>query len=126
MSPFKLTKVKEYLTKNLSKGFITPSQALYSSPVLFALKVNGDLRFYINYRKLNALTKRNRYPLPLIDEVIGKIRGCSHLTRLDIISAFNKIRIDPDSEDYTTFTTALGQYKYRVLPFGLTNSPSTF
>ncbi len=59
MSLFKLTKVKEYLTKNLSKGFITPSQALYSSPVLFALKVNGDLRFYINYRKLNALTKWN-------------------------------------------------------------------
>ncbi len=108
MSPFKLTRVKEYLTENLSKGFITPSKAPYSSPVLFALKANGDLRFYINYRKLNALTKRNRYPLPLIDEVIGKIRGCSHLTRLDIISAFNKIRMDPDSKDYTTFTTALG------------------
>jgi len=108
ISPFKFTKVKEYLTKNLSKGFITPSKAPYSSPVLFALKSNRDLRFYIDYRKLNALTKRNRYPLPLIDEVIDKIRGYSHLTRLDIISTFNKIRIDPDSKDYTTFTTALG------------------
>ena len=126
MSSFKLAKVKEYLTENLSKGFITPSKAAYSSPVLFALKANGDLRFCVDYRKLNALTKRNRYPLPLTDEVIGKLRGCKHLTRLDIIAAFNKIRMHPDSEDLTTFTTALGQYKYRVLPFGLTNGPSTF
>lgn len=120
MSQDKLTKVKEYLSENLSKGFITPSKAAYSSPVLFALKANGDLRFCVDYRKLNALTKRNRYPLPLIDEVIGKLRGCKHLTRLDIIAAFNKIR------DLTTFTTGIGQYKYRVLPFGLTNGPSTF
>ena len=126
MSPFKLQKVKEYLNENLSKGFITPSKAPYSSPVLFALKANGDLRFCVDYRKLNAMTKRNRYPLPLIEEVIGKIMGCKHLTRLDIIAAFNKLRMHPDSEDMTTFITALGAYKYRVLPFGLTNGPSTF
>ena len=126
MSPYKLQKVKAYLDENLSKGFITPSQAPYSSPVLFALKSNGDLRFYMDYRKLNAITKRNRYPLPLIEEVIGKILGCKHLTRLDVIAAFNKLRMDPDSEDLTTFITALGSYKYRVLPFGLTNGPSSF
>jgi len=102
MSPFKLLKVKEYLTENLSKGFITPSKAAYSSSVLFAQKANGDLRFCVDYRKLNALTKRNRYPLPLIDEIIGKIRGCKYLTRLDIIAAFNKIRMDSESEDLTT------------------------
>ncbi len=94
--------------------------------MLFALKSNGDLRFYVDYRKLNAITKRNGYPLPLIEEVIGKIIGCKHLTRLDIISAFNKLRMDPGSEDLTTFITALGAYKYRVLPFGLTNGPSSF
>ena len=126
MSPYKLQKVKEYLNENLSKGFITPSQAPYSSPVLFALKANGDLRFCVDYRKLNAITKRNRYPLPLIEEVIGKLVGCKHLTRLDIIAAFNKLRMHPDSEDLTTFITALGSYKYHVLPFGLTNGPSSF
>ena len=126
MSPYKLQKVKEYLNENLSKGFITPSKAAYSSPVLFTMKANGDLRFCVDYRKLNALTKRNRYPLPLIEEVIGKILGCKHLTRLDIIAAFNKLRMHPDSEDLTTFITALGSYKYRVLPFGLTNGLSTF
>ena len=126
MSPYKLQKVKEYLNENLSKGFITPSKAPYSSPVLFALKANGDLRFCVDYRKLNALTKRNRYPLPLIEEVIGKIKGYKHLTRLDIIAAFNKLRIDSSSEDLTTFITTLGAYKYKVLPFGLTNGPSSF
>ena len=126
MSPYKIQRVKEYLTENLSKGFITPSKAPYSSPVLFALKSNGDLRFCVDYRKLNALTKRNRYPLPLIEEVIGKIMGCQHLTRLDIIAAFNELRMDPGSEDLTTFVTALGAYKYKVLPFGLTNGPSSF
>jgi len=125
-APYKLQKVKEYLNENLSKGFITPSKAPYSSPVLFTLKANEDLRFCVDYRKLNAITKRNRYPLPLIDEVIGKIVGCKHLTRLDIISAFNKLRMHPDSEDYTTFITALGAYKSKVLPFGLTNDPASF
>ena len=126
MSPYKLQKVKEYLNENLSKGFITPSKAAYSSPVLFALKSNGDLRFCVDYWKLNALTKQNRYPLPLIEEVIGKILNCKHLTCLDIIAAFNKLRMHPESEDLTTFITALGSYKYRVLPFGLTNGPSSF
>ena len=126
MSPFKLQKTKEYLEENLSKGFITPSQAPYSLPILFALKKNGDLRFCVDYRKLNALTKRNRYPLPLVEEVIGKLRGCKHLTKLDIISVFNKLRMAPESEDLTTFVTTLGTYKYRVLPFGLTNGPASF
>ncbi len=122
----KLLKVKKYLNENLSKEFITFSQASYSSPVLFALKANEDLRFCVNYRKLNVISKRNRYSLPLIDEVIGKIVGCKHLTRLNIISAFNKLRMHPDSENYTTFITALGAYKYKVLPFGLTNGPAFF
>jgi hypothetical protein len=126
MSPAKLLKVKEYLNENLSKGFITLSQVPYSSPVLFALKANEDLRFCVNYRKLNAISKRNRYPLSLIDEVIGKIVGCKHLTRLDIISAFNKLRMHPDSENYTTFITALEAYKYKVLSFELTNGPASF
>jgi len=126
MSFFKLIKVKEYLTKMLSKEFIILSKAPYFSPILFALKSNRDLRFCVDYRKLNALTKRNRYPLPLIDEVIGKLRGCKFLTRLDIIAAFNKIRMHRNSEDLTTFITALGQYKYRVLSFDLTNDPSIF
>jgi len=126
MSSAKLLKVKKYLNENLSKGFITSSQTLYFFLVLFALKANEDLRFCVNYRKLNVISKRNRYSLSLIDEIIGKIVSCKHLTRLNIISAFNKLRMHPDSENYTTFITALEAYKYKVLSFGLTNEPTSF
>ena len=80
----------------------------------------------MDYRRLNEITKRNRYPIPLIDEVLARVQGCKYLTRLDIIAAFNKLRMHPESEDYTTFVTSLGAYKYRVLPFGLTNGPATY
>jgi len=126
MFPAKLLKVKKYLNENLSKRFITSSQAFYFSLVLFVLKANEDLRFCVNYRKLNVISKRNRYSLSLIDEVIGKIVGCKHLTRLNIISAFNKLRMHFDSENYTTFITALEAYKYKVLPFKLTNESTFF
>jgi hypothetical protein len=73
MSGYKLQKVKEYLTEHLKKGFITPSKAPYASPILFAEKKDGSLRFCVDYRKLNALTKRDRYPIPLIDEVLARV-----------------------------------------------------
>ena len=126
MSSHKLEQIKKYLDENLRKGFITPSKAPFASPVLFAEKPNGDLRFCVDYRRLNAITKRNRYPIPLIDEVLARIQGCKFLTRLDIIAAFNKLRMHPGSEDFTTFVTSLGAYKYRVLPFGLTNGPASY
>ncbi len=126
MFSVKLLKVKKYLNENLSKRFITSSQTFYFFPVLFALKANEDLRFCVNYRKLNVISKRNRYSLSLIDEIIGKIVGCKHLTRLNIISAFNKLRMHLDSENYTTFITALEAYKYKVLSFKLTNEPIFF
>ena len=110
----------------LDKKFIKPSHASYSSPVLFTKKGDGNLRFCVDYRKLNKLTKKNRYPLPLIEEVLARIHGSKYLTRLDIIAAFNKLRMHPDSEDLTTFTTSLGAYKYKVLPFGLTNGPASY
>ena len=126
ISRFKLQKVKEYLDDNLKKGFISPSTAPYTSLVLFVQKYDRSLRFYIDYRKLNAITIRNRYPIPLIEETLAYIIGCKYLTKLDIIAAFNKLRIHLDSEDLTTFTTSFGAFKYHILPFGLTNGPASF
>ncbi len=126
MFSVKLLKVKKYLNENLSKKFITSSQTLYFSLVLFALKANEDLRFCVNYRKLNVIFKRNRYSLSLIDEIIDKIVSCKHLTRLNIISAFNKLRMHFDSENYITFITALEAYKYKMLSFKLTNESIFF
>jgi len=126
MFSVKLLKVKKYLNENLSKRFITSSQTLYFFPVLFTLKANEDLRFCMNYQKLNVIFKRNRYSLSLIDEIIDKIVSCKHLTRLNIISAFNKLQMHLDSENYITFITALEAYKYKMLSFKLTNESIFF
>ncbi len=91
MFSVKLLKVKKYLNENLFKKFITFSQILYFSFVLFILKANKDLWFCVNYWKLNVIFKRNKYSLSLIDEIIDKIISCKHLMRLNIISAFNKL-----------------------------------
>ncbi len=126
MFPVKLLKVKKYLNENLSKRFITSSQTLYFFLVLFVLKANEDLRFCVNYQKLNVIFKRNKYSLSLIDEIIDKIVSCKHLTRLNIISAFNKLWMHLDNENYITFITALKAYKYKMLSFKLTNESIFF
>ncbi len=126
MSFYKLQKIKEYLNENLSKSFITSSKILYFSLVLFALKINDDLRFCINYQKLNVIIKRNRYSLLLIDEMIDKIVDCKHLTWLNIIFAFNKLRMHLDSENYTIFIIVLKAYKSKILSFELTNDSISF
>jgi len=132
MFSVKLLKVKKYLNENLSKKFIILSQTLYFSSILFILfilfilKANEDLRFCMNYRKLNVIFKRNRYSLSLIDKIIDKIVNCKHLTRLNIISAFNKLQMHFNSENYIAFITALEAYKYKMLSFKLTNESIFF
>ena len=121
MSLYKLQKVKKYLNENLFKEFITSNKASYFSFVLFILKANEDLRFCIDYQKLNAIIKRNRYSLSLIDEMINKIIDCKHLIRLNIISTFNKLQMHSDSENYTIFIIALEAYKSKMLSFKLIN-----
>ena len=126
MSNEELRTVRDYLRDNLDKGFIVPSSAPFSSPVLFVKKADGSLRFCIDFRKLNALTRKDVYPLPLIDETLARLRGAKVFTKLDIRQAFHRIRMDPDSEELTTFRTRYGNYKCKVLPFGLTNGPATY
>jgi hypothetical protein len=126
MTTAELEEVKRYLTDNLSKGFIEPSQAPFASPILFVKKPNGGLRFCIDFRKLNELTRKDRYPLPLIDEILARISKAKVFTKLDIRQAFHRIRMDPESEELTTFRTRYGSYKCKVLPFGLTNGPATY
>ena len=121
-----LKATKQYLLDNLDKGFIEASQAPYASPILFVKKPSGGLRFCIDFRKLNAITRKDRYPLPLIDETLARISRAKIFTKLDIRQAFHRIRMDPASEDLTTFRTRYGAYKCKVLPFGLTNGPATY
>ncbi|QSZ29100.1 hypothetical protein DSL72_003610 [Monilinia vaccinii-corymbosi] len=126
MSLEQLEVVKDYLKDNLAKGFIEPSQAPYVAFVLFVKKPNGSLRFCIDFRLLNSLTRKDRYPFPLIDETLARLAGAKIYTKLDIRQAFHRIRMDPASEEYTTFRTRYGSYKCKVLLFGLTNGPATY
>ena len=126
MFSYKLKKIKKYLIENLFKNFITLSKVLYFSSILFAMKVNENLRFCVDYRKFNIMTKQNRYFLFLIKEIIEKIIKCKHFIKLNIIIVFNKFRMHFDSENYTTFITILSVYKYRVLSFDLINELSSF
>ena len=126
MTDEQLSETKRYIVENLHKGFIEPSSSPYAAPILFAKKADGSLRLCVDYRKLNGLTKKDPYPIPLIDEMMARISKAKIFTKLDIQQAFHRIRMSTDSEDYTTFRTRYGTYKYKVLPFGLTNGPATF
>ncbi len=126
MSFYKLQKIKKYLNENLFKSFIILSKAFYSLSILFVLKVNEDLRFCVNYRKLNVIIKRNRYPLSLIEKIINKIISYKHLTRLNIILAFNKLPMHLNNEDFTIFIIVLEIYKSRVFFFELINDSASF
>ncbi len=125
MSDYKLQKMKNYLIKHLNKDFISSSSASYASLILFIKKKDDSLRFCVNYRKLNALIKRNRYLLSLIDETFACIQDSKYLTRLNIIVIFNKLRMHLSSEDLTIFIISFDFYKYYVMSFKLIND-STF
>jgi len=110
----------------LKKGFIRPSESPAGYPVLFQKKKDGTLRLCIDYKKLNAVTVRNSYPLPLITDIIERVQGANYFTKLDLRSAYNLIRIREGDEYKTAFRTKYGHYEYLVMPFGLTNAPATF
>ena len=118
--------LKEYIDDNLQKGFIRPSSSPCGAPVLFVPKKNGKLRLCVDYRALNSLTIKDRYPLPLIDNLIDQLRGATIYTALDLKGAYNLVRIKEGDEWKTAFRTRYGHYEYVVMPFGLTNAPATF
>ena len=126
MSRDELIELDRYLKENLSKGFIRASTSSAASPVLFVKKPGGGLRFCVDYRGLNAITVKNRYPLPLISETLDRLSKAKVYTKLDIISTFNRIRIKEGQEYLTAFRTRQGLFEYLVLPFGLYNGPAIF
>ncbi len=126
MSSHKLQKIKKYLEENLKKKFITLSKAFFASLILFVEKKDDSLCFCVNYWKLNALIKRDRYSILLIDEVLTQIQDSKYLTQLNIIAAFNKLQMSSESENLTTFVTFFNIYKYKVMLFELINESAFF
>ena len=126
MSREELIVLRRTLTELLDKGFIRASSSPASAPVLFVRKPGGGLRFCVDYRGLNAITKKDRYPLPLIEETLRSLSKAKWLTKLDVIAAFHKVRIEKGDEWKTAFRTRYGLYEWLVTPFGLTGAPATF
>ena len=118
--------IKAYVDEMLKKDFIRPSSSRFAAPVLVVKKPEESLRVCIDYKSLNALTIKNRNCPPLIKETLARLCAAKYYTKLDVIAAFNEIRIREDDEKKTTFLTRYDLYEYVVMPFGLCNAPGTF
>ena len=126
LSPAELELLREYLERSLAKGFIRPSKSPAGAPILFAPKKDGTLRLCVDYRGLNKVTVKNRYPLPLISEIMDRVNGAKWFSKFDLKDAYHRIRIRPGDEWKTAFRTRYGHFEYLVVPFGLTNAPAAF
>lgn len=125
LSANELKVLKGYIDENLEKGFIRHSTSSAGSPVLFAPKKDGSLRLCIDYRKLNEMTIKDRYALPLANELRDRLGQAKIFTKLDLRGAYNLIRMKEGEEWKTAFRTRYGHFEYLVMPFGLTNAPAT-
>ena len=114
-------KLKKYLKENFRKNFINFNNVSFFSSILFVIKFNEEFRFYVNYRKLNVIIKRNDYFISFIDKILIKFIECKYITKLNIIAIFNKFRMHLKNENLITFICSLKVYKYHVLFFNLTN-----
>jgi len=126
LSIAELDELKKQLDDLLAKKLIKPSTSPYGAPVLFVKKADGSLRLCVDYRGLNRITKKNRHPLPRIDELIDRFRGARYFTKLDLISGYHQQRIYEPHTHKTAFRCRYGHFEFNVVPFGLTNAPASF
>eukprot|EP00798_Chlamydomonas_sp_ICE-L_P030045 gene30045-biopygen15901 len=127
MSPAETALCEEYVAGLLKHGFITPSSSPYGAPIMIIAKPGGvGYRVVCDWRALNNITIKNRYPLPRIDETIDRLSGATIFSSLDLTSGYYQIRISDEDAPKTAFTTPIGQYEFKVLGMGLANAPATF
>ncbi|KAL0412034.1 UNVERIFIED_CONTAM: Retrovirus-related Pol polyprotein from transposon.6 [Sesamum latifolium] len=126
MAPSELKELKNQLEELLDKGFIRPSISPWGAPVLFVKKKDGSMRLCVDYRQLNRIIIKNKYPLPRIDDLFDQLKGATVFSKIDLRSGYWQLRIEKGSIPKTAFRTKYGHYEFIVMPFGLTNAPAAF
>ena len=126
MAPVELQELKVQIQELLDKGFIRPSTSPWGAPVLFAKKKDKTLRLCIDYRQLNRVTIKNRYPLPRINDLFDQLRGARVYSKIDLRTGYHQLRVRDTDIPKTAFRTRYGHYEFTVMPFGLTNAPAAF
>ncbi|GJS70934.1 putative reverse transcriptase domain-containing protein [Tanacetum coccineum] len=126
LAPSEMKELAEQLQELSDKGFIRPSSSPWGAPVLFVKKNDGSFRMCIDYRELNKLTVKNRYPLPRINDLFDQLQGSSVYLKIDLRSGYHQLRVREEDISKTAFRTRYGHYEFHVMPFGLTNASAVF
>ncbi|GKA38575.1 reverse transcriptase domain-containing protein [Tanacetum coccineum] len=126
LAPSEMQELSGQLQELQDKGFIRPSYSPWGAPVLFVKKKDGSLRMCIDYRELNKLTVKNRYPLSRIDDLFDQLQGSRYFSKIDLRSGYHQLRVHEDDIPKTAFRTRYGHFEFTVMPFGLTNAPAVF
>ena len=126
MAPAKLVELKKQIEELLEKQFIRPNASPWGAPVLLVKKKDGGSRLCVDYRQLNKLTIKNKYPLPRIDDLMAQLYGASIFSKIDLRSGYHQILVKAEDIQKTAFRSRYGHYEYVVMPFGVTNAPALF
>ncbi|GJT65426.1 putative reverse transcriptase domain-containing protein [Tanacetum coccineum] len=126
LAPSEMQELYNQLQELSDRGFIRPSTSPWGAPILFVKKIDGSFRMCIDYWELNKLTIKNRYPLPMIDDLFDQLLGSSVYSKIDLISGHHQLRVRNEDIPKTAVRTRYGHYEFQVMPFGLTNAPTVF
>ncbi|GJV40103.1 putative reverse transcriptase domain-containing protein [Tanacetum coccineum] len=126
LAPAEIQELSTQLQELSDRGFIRPSSSPWVGPVLFVKKKDGSFRMCIDYRELNKLTVKNRYPLPRIDDLFDQLQGSRVYSKIDLRSGYHQLRVREEDISKTAFRTRFGHYEFQVMLFGLTNAPAVF
>jgi len=126
MAPAELVELKKQIEELMEKQFIRPSTSPWGAPVLLVKKKDGSSRLCVDYRQLNKITIKNKYPLPRIDNLMDHLHGSSVFSKIDLWPGYHQILVKSDDVQKTAFRSRYGHYEYVVMPFGVTNAPAVF